>query len=132
MTYAPAFPKTQNGKSRTDERFERRAAADRAERACYQHVDRRDGRCCRVCGRHVVPGAVDGRERAEHHHLTKRSQGGQHTPENVATLCARCHAEIHVRGLLRLSGDAEARNPDGRLCGLTIERLTEAGWKVQR
>ena len=122
--------KTQHGRTRRDEQRARSNAEKAAERECYRLVDLRDGRRCRVCGAAVVPGAVDGRQRAEHHHLTKRSQGGAHTPENVCTLCARCHDEIHVRALLKLSGDADAKDEAGRYAGIKVERLREHGWDV--
>jgi hypothetical protein len=33
---------------------------------------------------------------AQHaHHRLRRSQGGQHTPENLLAVCARCHTAIH-------------------------------------
>jgi 5-methylcytosine-specific restriction endonuclease McrA len=34
----------------------------------------------------------------EVHHLTPRSQGGSNRPENLVTLCGRCHAFAHERG----------------------------------
>lgn len=125
-----AFPKTINGLSRRDWQRARACAERAAQRECYRLVDERDGRRCRVCHAAVVPGAVDGRQRAEHHHLVKRSQGGTHAPANVCTLCARCHDEIHVKALLKLSGDADARDDAGRYCGIKVERVREHGWEV--
>lgn len=50
----------------------------------------RDDYSCRKCGRYV--GAS-----GELHHLLKRSQGGQHTEDNLVTLCHEHHgwAESH-------------------------------------
>jgi hypothetical protein len=124
------FPKTVNGRSRGDERRERVAVDERRRRDAYRVVDVRDGRRCRVCRASVTPGAVDGRQRAEHHHLEYRSRGGQHESRNVVLLCARCHDEIHVRAILRLSGDADVRDTVGLLAGVRVERLREHGWEV--
>ena len=48
----------------------------------------RDGWRCQNCGSskdlHV-------------HHLTKRSELGDDTEENLITLCALCHKQIHLR-----------------------------------
>ena len=123
--------KTQHGLTRRDEQRARANAEKAAERECYRRVDIRDGRRCRVCGCHVVPGSVDGRQRAEHHHLVLRSRGGDHSTANVCTLCARCHDEIHVRARMRLVGDADLREASTRrLAGIAVWRLREHGWEV--
>jgi 5-methylcytosine-specific restriction endonuclease McrA len=52
--------------------------------------------------------------RADHlHHILMRSQGGQHTPENLIAVCWEWHAYIHAnpaisyeQGWLRRSGVA--------------------------
>lgn len=49
-------------------------------------ADRSGGRCERA-------GCT---ERAAHmHHVLRRSQGGTHTPTNLAHLCATCHMWVH-------------------------------------
>lgn len=37
------------------------------------------------------------------HHLVPRRKGGSHGPENIAGLCADCHAKIHQGGDRRLA-----------------------------
>jgi hypothetical protein len=61
-----------------------------------------------------------------------RSQGGEHDPANVVTLCkAKCHDDVHVRAVLRVSGDADARDGAGRFVGVKIERWVDGGgWRV--
>lgn len=110
MTYAPAFPKTVNGRTRADERTARHAAEKKAERECYRAVDLRDQGRCRVCGCRVTPGAVDGRQRAEHdvrawatmvgcsYNLTSRAGWGLPTPSPALTTTPLKEA----RWLLRL------------------------------
>jgi hypothetical protein len=76
-----------------------KAEEQKAQRAAYAAVTRRDGKRCRFCAR---PGG-------EHHHIEPRSRGGRTVTHNLVLLCGgdgRCHqlAQQHV---LRLSG-----NPD--------------------
>ena len=107
----------------------RRVADDaKAQKACYAAVDKRDVRCCRVCRKRV--GGIGMLDAAHHHHLVYRSQGGGHETANVVSLCVRCHQAIHD-GEIRLSGDADLRNPIGVLVGLTLERASESGWTVE-
>lgn len=131
MTYAPAFPKTVNGYTRAEARQARVTAEDRQRREVYRQVDVRDQGHCRICGRRVAAGAISAADRAEHHHIVKRSQGGPDTTANVLLVCvARCHDDIHVRGVLKLSGDADLRNERGQLAGVKVETLREHGWEV--
>lgn len=51
-------------------------------RAVYQ----RDGWRCAVC---------DSNSGLQIHHAIRRSQGGSNEPENLVTLCWRCHAVAH-------------------------------------
>jgi 5-methylcytosine-specific restriction endonuclease McrA len=46
-------------------------------------VGERDGHCCIVCGRQGVPNA----------HYISRARGGLGIPQNIVTLCPRCHNE---------------------------------------
>lgn len=120
------------GRTRVSEKLQRRAEEARQIKACYAAVDARDQGRCRVCGRRCSPTALALVDRAERHHLVFRSQGGSHEPENVVTVCkAECHAAIHSEGVLRLSGDANARNERGVLCGVCVEAWRDAaGWVV--
>lgn len=104
-------------------------AADntRLLKACYAEVDRRDGHCCRVCHKRV--GGIGMLYAAHHHHLVYRSKGGEHDPANVVTLCVACHQGVHD-GLLRLTGDADARSLVGVLCGLTLWHPNDSDWQA--
>ncbi len=120
------------GSSRYDEKIAKRAAARKAERECYRVVDARDGHQCRVCGRQCSLTAIPLVDRAERHHMIPRSLGGKHEPSNVVTTCKGCHERVHLRGDMKLSGDAQLRDDRGRLCGVTVEELTESGWVTTR
>lgn len=120
-----------NGKTAREERHERKVAKAANRRAVYAIVDRRDEGQCRVCGRRCSTTSTTSDLRAERHHIIPRSLGGQDTPENLALVCVWCHDERHKKGTLRISGNAQERDQMGVLCGLTIERLTDAGWKVE-
>ena len=52
-----------------------------AWRALSFAVVRRDGACVK-CGSRFLLGA---------HHIVARAEGGPDTPENLETLCVRCH-----------------------------------------
>ena len=53
-----------------------------------QFVLRRDNYRCRKCGE-------EDPENLTIHHVTPRSQSGEHDPDNLVTLCWRCHRRIH-------------------------------------
>jgi hypothetical protein len=85
-----------------------RAIADESHwRAVCQHVNQRDGYCCRVCGRRCDPGATTMLDKGHHHHIVLRSAGGLDTPENVVLLDADCHDAVHVKKTLAIEGNAE-------------------------
>ena len=111
-----------------------RALEAKELRDCYAKVDLRDGPRCRVCCRWCSPGAIGMLQRAERHHMVYRSRGGQHTTENVLTVCKHtCHTAIHVEGVLRLTGNADLRDViTGKFNGVTVQKRTEAGWVVER
>jgi 5-methylcytosine-specific restriction endonuclease McrA len=128
--FAP-IPKTVKGKTRADEKTERDKADDAAEQACYRLVDKRDRFRCRVTGVLLVMGGS--LTKAIHrHHLIFRSQQGPHETWNVLTISRAVHDLIHVHGTLRLSGDADARDADGKLCGVKVEKLLDGVWVVAR
>ncbi len=124
-----AVPK---GPSRYAEKQAKKYAARKAERECYRAVDYRDGHTCRVCFRPCSPTSVALENRAERHHMKPRSLGGKHTPENVVTTCKGCHERVHLEGDMKLSGDAQVRDERGRLAGVQVQELTEAGWVVTK
>jgi hypothetical protein len=49
----------------------------------------RDGHQCRICG--------TSDRQLEVHHATPQSEGGSDDPENLLTLCDRCHTLVHSR-----------------------------------
>lgn len=127
---ASNYPGLANPKPEPRWKAKARRVADEAKalKACYAAVDKRDVRCCRVCRKRV--GGIGMLDAAHHHHLVYRSKGGQHDTANVVTLCVKCHQAVHD-GMLRLSGDADLRSPIGVLCGVVVERATDAGWTVE-
>jgi 5-methylcytosine-specific restriction endonuclease McrA len=52
----------------------------------HQQVLRRDGWRCQSCGQPT---------NLEVHHRVTRSQGGDDSEENLITLCAACHSNLH-------------------------------------
>lgn len=111
---------------------DRRKAQKAAEqRECYAAVDARDQSVCRVTGIFLVLGHADPHKRKERHHMNPRSLGGEHDTRNVITISAFLHTLIHA-GKRHLSGDADARDPSGSLCGVQYDVLTDAGWKTER
>jgi hypothetical protein len=102
-------------------------------RACYKAVDERDAGRCRVCGKRGSPTAVGLLDRLQRHHMVYRSKGGEHRSENVLSVCAACHAAIHVDGSLRVIGDADVRDAvTGKLGGVAVWRLKESGWTEEK
>lgn len=55
-------------------------------RATRRAVYRRDGWRCALC---------DSTDGLQIHHCEPRGEGGSDMPENLITLCWRCHAEAH-------------------------------------
>ena len=53
-----------------------------------QHVLRRDGWRCQLCGAMA---------NLEVHHQRFRSHAGDDTEENLITLCVSCHEEMHFQ-----------------------------------
>jgi hypothetical protein len=126
--YAP-IPKTVNGRTRAEEKHVRDNAKDAEEARCYALVDARDELRDRVTGKLLSKrGGLT--TRVERHHMKGRGAGGKHETSNVVTVSPETHAEIEVKGTLRLSGDADARDDRGRLCGVKVERLQNDVWRV--
>ena len=61
-------------------------------------VSARDKYTCQVCGNHGGELHV--------HHIKPRSEGGTDRPENLVTLCPKCHAALHAE---KLRGDKKKR-----------------------
>lgn len=122
------MPYLLNGKTAKEERDERKRLKKDNLLKVYKAIDQRDQGRCRVCGCKVETGSTFS-NRVERHHVVPKSLGGEDTTTNLASLCVDCHDDRHKRGTLRISGDADERNEMGYLCGLSVERLTEAGWK---
>lgn len=125
-----AIPK---GPSRFSAKQQKRAEEAKQVRECYRLVDLRDRRICRVCGKPSRLDAVGLLERGHRHHLHYRSRGGVDASENVVTLCAGCHDQIHTQATLRLEGDADQRDPlTNRLNGIAVYRVLESGWSITK
>lgn len=122
------MPYLLNGKTAKEERDERKREKRAHLLEVYAAVDRRDHGRCRVCAKKCALGSTFS-DRAERHHVRPKSLGGPDDTWNLATLCVDCHDARHKKGTLRISGDADERNEMGYLCGLTVEKLTDAGWK---
>jgi hypothetical protein len=114
------------------EKQQKRADEAKAIRDCYRLVDARDKGRCRVCKKRASPTAVGLLERMSHHHMVYRSKTIIHESWNVLSVCSRCDAAIHVEGVLRVTGDADLRDELGKFCGVVLERLTEAGWTIDK
>ena len=67
--------------------------------ALRERVLTRDGHCCRSCA---------SRYDLMVHHIRERSQGGPTRPDNLITVCMRCHGLVHA-DLLVLEGGHQAR-----------------------
>jgi 5-methylcytosine-specific restriction endonuclease McrA len=69
----------------------------------HQQVLERDSWRCQVCG---------SMQQLQVHHLKRRSQSGSDVEQNLITLCAECHEQVHrkawrkerLRWLTRLHG----------------------------
>ena len=107
------------------EKAQRKADEAKAIKDCYREVDRRDGSRCRICERRVCGVSMD--TKRIHHHLVYRSAGGDHLPANVLSICPRCDDLIHREGKLRVTGDANKRNSEGRFCGVRVQRWVGDG-----
>lgn len=102
------FSKLRNGKSRADERLEKRTAAKKQQRDVYRLVTDRDKRKCRACLNQADPSALDMLKRGHHHHIVFRSAGGTDESSNLCLLCARCHSAVHAHRL-DIAGSADGR-----------------------
>jgi len=82
------------------------------KKACFE----RDGWACRHC---------HNRNGLHPHHLTYRSQGGQHTLDNLLTLCWKCHRAEHD-GFLKITVVEVCSKFEGSYT-VTFEKLR--GWQ---
>lgn len=78
--------------------------------ATRRRVLNRDGHACRFCG------TTDDEHREEHdtglhvHHVIPRNDGGTDDPDNLLTVCCRCHRtleETHAKALSQLERDPD-------------------------
>jgi len=124
-------PKSRSGLSRHQEAVAADLAREQHWRAVCRAVEERDGDVCRICGRRCVFTKAKTRaEKADPHHVIFQSANGPDETWNVAKLCRDCHDEVHVHRRLMVSGNADERTELGKLGGLRVERLTDAGWTV--
>lgn len=117
-------------KTRHEEKAERIKEAAKALDECYRLVDARDKRRSRRSGVLLTPLHGDPDKRLERHHMVRRGQSKKliADPANVITLSATEHAEVKA-GKAHYSGDANARDAEGRLCGVLYSRNSESGWQ---
>jgi len=102
------FPK---GTPRAVTKHRKRVEADAELQQAYADVDVRDAGYCWITGRYTVPGAVDPRQRREHHHLKGRNVKPEWVtkPERIITVCAEAHSLI-TQGWIVVEG-TDARKP---------------------
>ena len=83
----------------------KRVEADAALAQAYADVDARDAGYCLVTGRYTVPGAVDPRQRREHHHLKGRNVKPEWVtrPERIITVCREAH-DLITQGWIVIEG----------------------------
>jgi 5-methylcytosine-specific restriction endonuclease McrA len=87
-------------------------------------VDARDKHRCRACGKPAPINGVGVLQKAHRHHIVYRSAGGQDVSSNLATLCARCHNDVH-QSRLDIEGNADI--------ALTFKRRDDDGaWYVSK
>jgi 5-methylcytosine-specific restriction endonuclease McrA len=60
-----------------------------AYRELHRRILERDGWRCQACG---------SMQHLQVHHLKFRSQSGADVEQNLITLCAACHAQMHLLG----------------------------------
>jgi hypothetical protein len=124
VTWPPTWDKPQpKPTARVREKAEKvkQTKAHRAEVA--KAVARRDGHRCRCCGTACDPNAMELMKRAHQHHIVFRSKGGNDTTENLVSLCAWCHADVHAH-VLKVEGNADL--------GLEFWRYTDGGWFLSK
>lgn len=93
------------------QRYRKRVDETAALKQAYADVDIRDGGICWVTGRYTQPGAVDPRNRREHHHLKGRNvmPSWVTKPERIITVSREAHALI-TAGWIVVEG-TDARRP---------------------
>jgi hypothetical protein len=92
--------------------------------AIRRSVMRRDRGCC------VVPGCRNA-VFVDVHHLSPRSEGGDHDPDGLAVLCAAHHRAAHRGQLLiegRVSTGLTFRHADGRRYGEAVCAARAGAW----
>jgi hypothetical protein len=67
-------------------------------RNAREYVLCRDRHTCQLCGKEETV-------RLAAHHLIWREHGGQDTPENLVTLCEKCHSRVHKNAKARAQLD---------------------------
>jgi hypothetical protein len=97
--------------SRVDERIKEEALEAANERAWNAEIDRRDGKCCRACGRKSDPDVVGLTTRGHRAHIVYASASGSMEPSNRVTLCYRCHNDEH-KNRLRFTEDGSTVGVD--------------------
>jgi hypothetical protein len=130
----PPRPDGSPGLSRMEEKAEKSSNYEAELRACNMKVDLRDSRVCRVSGVVLTPFHPDKRKALMRHHMKPKStaKSERTNTANVITISGWVHDQIHVKGLLHLEGDANARDEDGKLRGVLLSANGEGGWQPMR
>lgn len=99
-------------------RYVRKPKKNKMPKAVRAKVVDREMRLCARCGRgqHRTRGRAG--DFLHVHHIKYRSEGGDHTPENLIALCGECHDVVHSNKRIwqpvlleytRLSGESSRR-----------------------
>jgi hypothetical protein len=133
----PKFPPRPDGSpglSRMEEKAEKSADYETELRKCYAKVDKRDGKVCRVSGVPLTAGDGNKRRSLMRHHMKPKSlaKSERTNPANVITISAWVHDQIHTKAALHLEGDANAKDENGKLCGVLLSANGETGWQPVR
>jgi len=98
-------------------------------------VYRRDSYTCKRCGTKSGPYAGDNGPTLHAHHRTPLSCGGTNHPNNLITLCGRCHNDVHDHNIFQGASEPSQPSTDedrpetriGTGTSRTIAVVTQAG-----
>ena len=71
----------------------------------------RDGYICQECGRFLSDSPTGEENTATVHHIKPRAEGGSDSPDNLISLCYKCHDEKHpMHGVGRKAGSEPTKD----------------------
>lgn len=70
------------------------------------------------------------RDTLDHHHIVERSQGGKTEQTNMATLCRRCHDDIHMARLLASVEDGMFVIADAKTGAVVAQTRLTGDWNT--